>query len=883
MDGTVKTITPMMAQFLNIKEEYKDALLFYRMGDFYELFFEDAIVASKALGITLTKRGQHSGKDIPMCGVPAHASESYLLELITQGFKVAVCEQMESPVEAKKRGPKSVVNREVVRLVTAGTLTEESLLDSSSNNFLLAFSEIRSEGAIAWVDMSTGELTTSQCARTKLAVELSRLSPSEIIISEDIYNDINPLATEAGIVLSPLGKSSFDSSSSDRRLKKLYSVSSLDSFGTFTRAELSAMGALIDYLDITQKGRLPFLKTPVKENKEKILQIDPATRRNLEVLRNLKGEKFGSLLSTIDKTQTSPGARLLERWLSGPSTDLALIEGRLDCVSLFYKNKDLRELVQNLLKETPDLGRILSRLSIDRSGPRDLSSIRSGLVQAQHLNQLFSITDLPNLIKEKNYMLIGFSDTISLLKNALDENPPQLIKDGNFIKKGFSKSLDENRLLRDDNKKIISQLQSSYVEKTGISSLKIKYNNVLGYFIETTTNHSEKMFSQLFSDLFIHRQTTANSVRFTTVELSSLETKLLNATSAISGLEKEIFSRLRDSVLSSIVPLTYLASTLAEIDVFCSLGYLASDSEWVKPKLDHSRDFKIISGRHPVVEHSINRAGNTPFVSNSCDLSAVKDGANIWLLTGPNMSGKSTFLRQNALIAILAQIGSYVPAVEAKIGLFSQVFSRVGASDDLARGRSTFMVEMVETAAILNQADDRALVILDEIGRGTSTYDGLSIAWATLEHLHSKNKCRALFATHYHELTATSKTLESVQNATVAVKEWEGEIIFLHTVKSGSADRSYGVQVAKLAGLPSSVIKRAQFILSSLENSSRENSVTDNLPLFSTPVNYPRGIKKIDLLRVKLRNSNPDTLSPKDALQLLYELKDLQGVDETPT
>ena len=883
MDGTVKKVTPMMAQFLNIKEQYKEALLFYRMGDFYELFFEDAIVASKALGITLTKRGQHSGKDIPMCGVPAHASESYLLEQITHGFKAAVCEQMESPAEAKKRGPKSVVNRKVVRLVTAGTLTEESLLESTSNNFLLAFSEVRSEGAIAWVDMSTGELTTSQCTRAKLAIELSRLSPSEVIISESMYSDISPLATDAGTVLSPLGKSSFDSGSSDRRLRNLYGVSSLDSFGSFTRAELSAMGALIDYLDITQKGHLPFLKTPVKENKEKILQIDPATRRNLEILRNLKGEKAGSLLTTIDKTQTPPGARLLERWLSGPSTDLTLIKGRLDCVRLFYKNKGLRERVQKLLKESPDLGRILTRLSIDRSGPRDLSSIKNGLVQAEQLNQVFSNIDLPDPIKEKKDMLIGFSDTISMLSNALDENPPQLIKDGNFIKKGFSKSLDEHQLLRDDNKKIISQLQSIYIEKTGISSLKIKYNNVLGYFIETTTNHSEKMFSQVFSDLFIHRQTTANSVRFTTIELSSLETKLLNATGAISSLEKEIFDALKSSVLSSIVPLTYLASTLSEIDVFCSLGYLASDSEWVEPKLDQSRDFKIVSGRHPVVEHSINKTGNTPFVSNSCNLSAIKDGANIWLLTGPNMSGKSTFLRQNALIAILAQIGSFVPAVEAKIGLFSQVFSRVGASDDLARGRSTFMVEMVETAAILNQADDRALVILDEIGRGTSTYDGLSIAWATLEHLHSKNKCRALFATHYHELTATSKTLESVQNATVAVKEWEGEIIFLHTVKNGSADRSYGVQVAKLAGLPSSVIKRAQFILNSLENSSKRNNITDSLPLFSSPINHPKDIKKLDPLRVKLRNSNPDSLSPKDALQLLYELKDLQGVEETPT
>ena len=883
MTTPVKPVTPMMAQFLEVKAQYADSLLFYRMGDFYELFFDDAIKASKALGITLTKRGQYSGNDVPMCGVPAHASENYLLELISQGFKVAVCEQMESPLEAKKRGPKSVVKREVVRLVTPGTITEESLLDSSSNNYLLSFSEIRSEGSIAWVDMSTGELTTATCPKSKLFSEISRLSPSEFIIVDNTYDDIINLVKEIQLPITPLGKSSFDSVSAEKRLESIYGVSSLDSFGSFSRSEISAMGALVDYLDITQKGRLPFLRTPLKEQTDKVLQIDPATRKNLELLRNLQGEKAGTLLSTINKTKTAGGTRLLERWVSAPSTELEVITERSDSVSLFYNQVELLKDIREVLKTTPDLERVLSRLSLDRSGPRDLSSVKDSLLAATRVRDILSNLKLPKLIKTHFSNLTSFSKILTELNASLIDNPPHLIKDGGFIKEGFSKDLDQNRRLRDDSRKIIASLQSDYVEKTNISSLKIKYNKVLGYFVETTSNHADKMFSTESADLFIHRQTTANSIRFTTVELSELETNILNAANKISEIEKELFNQIKALVLSKIVNLKFLASALTIIDVVSSLGALARDSKWVKPTINMSRDFKIVDGRHPVVESSLANMDGSGFISNTCDLTAEENASQIWLLTGPNMSGKSTFLRQNALIAILAQIGSYVPAKTAQIGVLSQVFSRVGASDDLARGRSTFMVEMVETAAILNQADNRALVILDEIGRGTATYDGLSIAWATLEHLHNENKCRALFATHYHELTATSEQLEGVKNATVSVKEWNGEIVFLHTVIKGSADRSYGVQVAKLAGLPLSVIKRAQNILTSLEDSSKTSSIVDELPLFSQALAQSSNTNKEDPLKSVLDKISPDSLTPKEALELIYKLKDVHDDEETPT
>ncbi|MCG7520422.1 DNA mismatch repair protein MutS [Ruegeria sp. Ofav3-42] len=867
----------MMAQYLEIKEAHADALLFYRMGDFYEMFFQDAVNAAEALDIALTKRGKHNGTDIPMCGVPVHAAEGYLLTLIRKGFRVAVCEQMESPAEAKKRGSKSVVKRDVVRLVTPGTLTEDALLEARRHNFLAAYAEVRDEAALAWADISTGAFHVMPLTSVRLSPELARLAPSELIVADGVQDKLNEPVMDLGISLTPIGRASFDSTAAEKRICGLFHVGALDAFGNFGRAEISAMGALIDYLEITQKGKLPLLQTPLKESEDRVVQIDAATRRNLELTRSLSGGRAGSLLSVVDRTVTPGGARLLEQRLSSPSRNLDVIHGRLDAVSFAAEDSLIASDLREALRKTPDLDRALSRLSLDRGGPRDLAAIRNGLTQATAIAELCADKDLPALLATALQNLVGFDDLLNLLDEALVAEPPLLARDGGFIAPGYDTELDEARTLRDEGRSVIAGFQQKYAEHTSITSLKIKHNNVLGYFIETTATHAEKMLNPPFSETYIHRQTTANQVRFTTVELSEIETRILNAGNLALEIEKRLYQRLSDEILSLAARLNQAARGLAELDLTTALADLARGENWCRPQVDASRAFDVQGGRHPVVEHALRQQSGDAFIANDCDLSA-NDGAAIWLLTGPNMAGKSTFLRQNALIALLAQMGSYVPAEQAHIGLVSQLFSRVGASDDLARGRSTFMVEMVETAAILNQADDRALVILDEIGRGTATYDGLSIAWATLEHLHASNKCRALFATHYHELTALAGKLEGVENATVAVKEWEGEVIFLHEVHKGAADRSYGVQVAQLAGLPSSVVERARIVLDQLEKTEREGgkqkALIDDLPLFSAapppPPPAPRASPVTDMLDEIL----PDELTPREALDLIYKLKE---------
>ncbi len=869
----------MMAQYLEIKDQYADALLFYRMGDFYEMFFDDAVAASEALDIALTKRGKHAGEDIPMCGVPVHAAESYLLTLIRKGFRVAVCEQMESPAEAKKRGSKSVVRRDVVRLVTPGTLTEESLLEARRHNFLAAYTEIRDQAALAWADISTGAFHVMPIAPVRLSPELARLAPSELILPEAIEGEKHSLVSDLGISLTPLSRASFDSSSAEKRIKALFNISALDAFGTFTRAEVSAMGALIDYLDITQKGKLPLLQPPQREAQDRIVQIDAATRRNLELTRALSGGKAGSLLAVMDRTVTPGGARLLEQRLSSPSRDLGVIHARQEAVSFCAEEGPLSESLRTALRKTPDMDRALSRLALERGGPRDLAAIRGALAQAADIAALCAGHDLPAHLADAVDNLTGFDDLTALLEAALVADPPLLARDGGFIAAGYDAELDEARTLRDEGRSVIAALQKKYAEQTGIQSLKIKHNNVLGYFIETTATHAARMQSPPLSETYIHRQTTANQIRFTTVELSEIETRILNAGNHALEIEKRLYQGLSGEILDQAPRLNAAARGLAELDLATALADLARGERWCRPRVDDSRVFDICGGRHPVVEQALRQQGGDPFIANDCDLTA-RDGAAIWLLTGPNMAGKSTFLRQNALIALLAQIGSYVPADSAHIGLVSQIFSRVGASDDLARGRSTFMVEMVETAAILNQADDRALVILDEIGRGTATYDGLSIAWATLEHLHDVNRCRALFATHYHELTALAGKLTHVDNATVAVREWEGEVIFLHEVRKGAADRSYGVQVAQLAGLPPSVVARARVVLDALERGEREGGATqkaliDDLPLFAAappppPPAAPASSPVVDMLD----GIHPDELTPRAALDMIYKLKE---------
>ena len=870
-----------MAQYLEIKSQYPDALLFYRMGDFYELFFDDAIKAAKVLDIALTKRGKHNDTDIPMCGVPHHSSENYLLTLIKSGHKVAVCEQLESPAEAKKRGYKSVVKRDVVRLVTPGTLTEDSLLKARSHNFLAAYSIVRGEHSLAWVDISTGLMSVLSLNKVEdFVAELFRLTPSEVLIIDNTDYDIIDAIEESGATATLRGKSAFDSISGEERLKSLFAVASLEAFGSFGRAQVSALGSIAEYLDATQKGKLPILRPPVIELKENSMRIDSATRRNLELTRSINtGSRQGSLLGTIDRTVTAAGGRLLERRISAPSMDMDVINERHNALKFLRDNFDLSEPVMALLKSIPDLERALSRVSLERAGPRDLANISKGLIQGKEIASLFKNHELPAELKLALEKLTGHDEISSTLEKAIVPEPPLLVRDGGFVTEQFNSELDETRELKRDGTKIIAEMQRDFIELTGIQSLKIKFNNVLGYFIETTAKNAEKLQNSTIADNFIHRQTTANQMRFTTLSLSDTETKIINANAKALEIEKQIFNELSALIIQNFEKISAAAEALAVIDITNSLATLARDEEWCRPKIDSSKAFAIQGGRHVVVESSLKNNGNS-FIPNDCELSE----GSIWLVTGPNMAGKSTFLRQNALIAILAQMGCFVPATSAHIGIVSQLFSRVGASDDLARGRSTFMVEMVETAAILNQADDRALVILDEVGRGTATYDGLAIAWSTLEYLHEVNKSRSLFATHYHEMTVLADKLTRVINATVSVKEWNNEVIFLHEVRQGAADRSYGLQVAKLAGLPIEVLERAKVILNELEARDAKKGtegklLAKDLPLFSqsmtqkpvTQINYNSELSN------KIRSIYPDEISPNEALQILYDLKEICG------
>ncbi len=875
--------TPVMAQFLVLKQANPGSLLFFRMGDFYELFFEDAETAANALGITLTKRGKHLGQDIPMCGVPVHSADVYLQRLIRLGHRVAVCEQLEDPAEAKKRGSKSVVKRDVVRLVTPGTLTEDNLLDARSHNFLasVARSKATGEAAIAWADISSGEFAVMQTGESKLAADLMRLEPREIIVAEGLIADptFSSLFDRTKLPVTPLPAARFDSLGAEHRLKEWFDVAALDGFGSFSRAEISALGGLLEYIVVTQAGRLPHLRPPRRELPSSILLIDPATRSNLELTRTLQGERSGSLLSVIDLAVTAAGSRAIAARLSNPLCDPYAIASRLDDVTHFVGDPDLREDVRRQLASMPDIGRAVGRIAIARGSPRDLGAIRDGLMLAGHLAHRLSasatISGLPEGL-ENICETLSWSDLdlARELDMALDSDLPATARDGGFVKYGYSGDLDENRALRDETRHVIAGLQSRYCEVSGVKSLKVKHNNVLGYFIEVPASAAAVLQSPGLGGLFVHRQTVANAMRFVTAELSSLEQRIAAAAEKALALEQEIFAALAARVNARRDLLSKLAEAAAELDAAAALGEVAERRRYVRPRVDDSTRFIISGGRHPVVEAGLQDSASGSFVANDCAISG--DEKRLCLITGPNMAGKSTYLRQNALIVILAQMGSFVPAREAHLGAVDRLFSRVGAADDLARGRSTFMVEMVETAAILNQATEKSFVILDEIGRGTATYDGLSIAWATLEHLHSVNKCRALFATHYHELTQLANKLSHMANATTKVKEWQEEIIFLHEVVPGVADRSYGIHVARLAGLPLAVIDRAQKILEKLERDSAKGpavGLVGDLPLFQLTAS-PLPAKE-SAVEKRLAGLAPDELSPRDALALVYELKSL--------
>ena len=882
--------TPMMAQYLEIKAAHQDYLLFYRMGDFYELFFEDAAKAAAALDIALTKRGKHVGEDIPMCGVPVHAAEAYLEKLIRKGFRVAVCEQMEDPALAKKRGAKSPVKREVIRLVTPGTLTEETLLDARAPSVLASLGRAAGEFALAWADISTGDFALESVASADLAQVLARLAPREVLVPDSLLSDewLGPALKELGSRLTPRPPANFDSQTGERLLKNLYGVAVLDGFGAFSRAELSAAGALVFYLDLTQKGRRPQLKPLKRETETGRMAIDAATQRNLELTETLSGERQGSLLSVIDFTVTAAGARHLHQRLAAPLTDPAAIDKRLDGIGFFLAKPDLRESVRRALKAAPDIARASARVTLGRGGPRDLGALRGGLASARILRR--AMGELREVLQPAPGELLaalaalteGLASTGPLadrLERLLVAEPPFFARDGGFIAAGAHAALDESRSLRDESRRVIAGLEARYRAETGVGSLKIKHNAVLGYFIEVTAAQADRLIASS-GGAFRHRQTVASAMRFATDELAELAMRIAQAGDQALAIELDLFETLAGEVRTSASALSRIADALAVLDVAAALAELAQRRRYSRPLVDRSLIFRITRGRHPVVEAALLAENRGPFTANGCDLSP--GGANggpgrLWLMTGPNMAGKSTFLRQNALIAILAQMGSYVPAETGHIGAVDRLFSRVGAADDLARGRSTFMVEMVETAAILNQAGEHSLVILDEIGRGTATFDGLAIAWAVVENLNAVNKSRALFATHYHELVALCERLDDVACATMRVKEWKDSVVFLHEVAPGAADRSYGIQVAKLAGLPAAVIARAGEVLRALEEGREGHKPLariDDLPLFAERLRAAKAIEpRESAIEDALRAADPDSLTPRTALELIYALR----------
>ncbi len=822
--------TPVMEQYLNLKAQYKDHLLFYRLGDFYELFFDDAIKAAKLLNIVLTKRGNSCGQDIPMCGVPAHSSESYLHKLIDLGFKVAICDQLETADEAKKRGYKSIVKRDVVRVVTPGTIIEDSLLEDKSNNYLASIVEQNDEYAISWLELSTGKFFYTLTSLKALDSDLLRISPRELLISEKFTEDekIRSILKNYKISITQHAQSFFEYSKSHRTLCEFYKIRELGSIGNFSKVEIMACGALLEYVRVTQRGSIPRLEFPKTYKQQNFMLIDASARRNLELFSTQFGEKKGSLISVIDHTVTASGGRLLKQMLASPLACSKAINLRLSTAQFFVNNHEPRRKIREILSNIPDIERSLSRLILGRGSPKDMNLLKIGLGKTLELSEfLCKIESGENGSLPQQYViqteiqpasragmtvksdeselstihksLGNHKDLFELLNSAILDNNLSSVKEGGFIHSKYNSELSELSYILNNSNKLITKLRESYRDLTGIAALKILHNNILGYYVEVSANH------KITSDIFIHRQSLANSMRYTTNELKELENKILTARDAAIGLEMKIFSELCSEVAKESEKIALAANALAKLDIRTAFAELAVQNNYVKPIIDDSKEFNICSGRHPVVKV------NNKFIANSINL------AGIHLITGPNMAGKSTFLRQNALIAILAHMGSFVPAESAHIGVIDKIFSRVGATDNITAGYSTFMVEMIETATIVNQATDRSLVILDEIGRGTGVYDGLSIAQAVIEHIHNVNKCRAIFATHYHELTKVSKYLKNVKCFCVKIREWNGEVIFLHEVIEGIADESYGIHVAKLAGFPDSVLNRASEVFEELK------------------------------------------------------------------
>ena len=853
----------MMAQYLALKAEADDCLLFYRMGDFFELFFDDAKIASQVLDIALTARGEHEGKPIPMCGVPVHAATAYLQRLIKAGHRVAIAEQTETPAAAKARmGSKALVNREIVRVVTAGTLTEEALLDSRAANWCVAVGEAAGGVAVAAADISTGRFEVIDVSTGGLGAELARLDAAEVIAAEG--SDVSATTWR------PRGE--FDSGGGKARLKRLFGVGTLDGFGQFSRAGLAAAGGLVAYLEHNARGALPFLQSPRLIRTADAMAIDAATRESLELTQATGGSRKGSLLDAIDRTVTGAGARLLADDLGAPLLDRARIEARLDLVAHCHDSSGFRDSLRGTLRTLPDIGRALGRLAAGRGGPRDLGQLRDGLDGAWLLaERLAKEPAAPPLLRDLTPKLSGHGALVDLLKRALVPAPPIDANDGGYIAEGYDAALDDLRDAGAGGRRAIAALEGQYRARTGIAALKIRHNNVLGYHVEVSAKNADPLMAA--DSGFTHRQTLAGVVRFNTPDLHEVAARVSQAGAHALAAEAAHLEELTAAALASRETIATTADALARLDVAAGLAERAAEGGWARPALVEDACFEVEGGRHPVVEAALARSGER-FVANDCTLGETN---RLWLVTGPNMGGKSTFLRQNALIAVLAQAGSYVPATRAKIGLVDRLFSRVGASDNLARGRSTFMVEMVETAAILAQATPRSFVILDEVGRGTSTYDGLAIAWAVVEAIHEDNRCRCLFATHYHELTRLAERCDALSLHNVRAREWKGDLVLLHEVADGPADRSYGIAVARLAGMPPAAVKRAKAVLDKLEAGRAKTggiaAGLDELPLFAAAAEAEEA--ECDAVRDALAELDVDALSPREALDALYRLKAL--------
>ena len=884
--------SPVMAQFFDAKARQPDALIFFRMGDFYEMFFEDAVKAAAAIGIAQTYRGTHAGAPIPMAGVPVHAAEAYLAKLIRAGFKVAVCEQMEDPAEARKRGSKSVVRRELVRVVTPGTLTEDGLLEARGANRLAAVAIRAGQAAVASVELSTGEVECFALGKEALASALAALAPSEILVPDRLFAEpgLSAALKSAGGLVQPMAQALAEPSASEARLKRLYGVETLDGFGTLTGAEVAALGLIAAHLETTQGGRMPALSAPRRAGESDVMAIDPATRASLEIERaqvsaGAGGGRDGSLLSAIDRTVTAPGARALAARLARPLMSPEAIDARLDAIDWLLARRALRQKLRAALKGAGDMARSLSRLALGRGGPRDLAVLQGGLAIGETVAALIAEACEPlappaEEIEAAALALVPAPELAafgSALAAGLDVDLPLLARDGGFVSAGVRPELDEARGLQGDSRQVVAALEARLQLETGVP-LKVRHNAVLGYFLEIGAAKAEPLLRPPLSAQFIHRQTMANQVRFTTVELADLDSKIARAADRALAMELEIFEAWRAEAQSLARPIQAAAAALATLDVAAGLAEWAEETGASRPRVDRSLVFDAQAARHPVVEAAVKRAGD-PFTPNDCRLDAAGEaGARLSIVTGPNMAGKSTFLRQNALLAILAQAGCFVPAASLRLGVVDRLFSRVGAGDDLARGRSTFMAEMVETAAILTQATPRSFVILDEIGRGTATYDGLAIAWACAEALHDTNRCRALFATHYHELATLEERLAHVSNLSLRAKEWNGDLVFLHEAGPGPADRSYGVQVAKLAGVPPAVVARARQVLDRLENEAAAQYDLAELPLFAAVAQSAGpAYHGPSLLEAALAQLDLDGMSPREAMEALYRLKGLAG------